>query len=258
VAREVARELAPVRAALEHGPGFAVVSGLEVACDTPAMARTLYWWLAHGLGRPVPQNVQGTLLYDVLDTGRTVAEGARFSVTNAESGFHTDNSFGAGVVDYVGLLCLRVAREGGRSQVVSGLSAVNRLAQLDPGATRTLAEPFLVDRRGGVPDGEDPTVAVPVLYWQGGDLLVRYLRYWIEAGHARSGSPLSAAQRRALDAWDRILGDPALRCEFDLAPGEVFLINNRWILHNRTAFVDHTAPGRRRHLIRLWIERTDR
>ena len=30
-------------------------------------------------------------------------------------------------------------------------------------------------------------------------------------------------------------------------------INNRWILHNRTAFEDHPEPERRRHLVRLWL-----
>jgi hypothetical protein len=49
--------------------------------------------IGHLLGRPVEQNVQGTVLYDVRDTGQDVRYGARFSVTNAESSFHTD-SFG--------------------------------------------------------------------------------------------------------------------------------------------------------------------
>ena len=49
------------------------------------------------LGEPIAQNVQGTLLYDVRDSGQDVARGARFSVTNYESSFHTDNSFGEAV-----------------------------------------------------------------------------------------------------------------------------------------------------------------
>jgi hypothetical protein len=30
-------------------------------------------------------------------------------------------------------------------------------------------------------------------------------------------------------------------------------INNRWLLHNRTAYVDYDEPQRRRHLVRLWV-----
>src|SRR5207237_8136210 len=100
-------------------------------------ARAIYWLVGQVLGTPFPQNVQGTLLYDVRDTGQDVQYGARFSVTNAESSFHTDNSFGSEVLDYVGLLCLRPARSGGLSQVVSGLSVHNALRARHPEALAT-------------------------------------------------------------------------------------------------------------------------
>ena len=38
-----------------------------------------------------------------------------------------------------------------------------------------------------------------------------------------------------------------------MAPGQMLFTNNRWILHNRTAFVDWPEPGRRRHYVRLWL-----
>ena len=55
-----------------------------------------------------------------------------------------------------------------------------------------------------------------------------------------------------------MLNRPELRAEFALEPGQVYFINNRWILHNRTAFEDHPEPERRRHLVRLWLEGRDR
>ena len=76
---------------------------------------------------------------------------------------------------------------------------------------------------------------------------------WIHAGHDRAGVPLTPAQLSALDALDRVAGDPVLRVEFALAPGQMYFLNNRWILHNRTAFDDHPEPERRRHLVRLWL-----
>ena len=77
--------------------------------------------------------------------------------------------------------------------------------------------------------------------------------YWIEAGHVRAGEPLTPAQVDALDALDGVLADPGLRVEFGLRRGDLFFVNNRWVLHKRTGFEDHPEPGRRRHLIRLWL-----
>jgi alpha-ketoglutarate-dependent taurine dioxygenase len=249
-----AESLQPVRAALEAGRGFAIIDGVPMDRASRQEAQAIYWVIGQLLGAPMAQNVQGTLLYDVRDTGQDVAYGARFSVTNAESSFHTDNSFGATVLDYVGLLCLSPAKSGGLSQNVSGYAALDELSRSEPGALETLARPFHVDRRGGVQPGESPTVRFPVITRDGPELLVRYLRYWIEAGHQKANEPLTEAQVHALDALDQVLARPELRVEFALQPGQMFFINNRWILHNRTAFEDDPTPERQRHYVRLWIQ----
>ncbi|MBM3458631.1 MAG: TauD/TfdA family dioxygenase, partial [Armatimonadetes bacterium] len=108
---------------------------------------------------------------------------------------------------------------------------------------------------GGFLPGEAPTIPVPVLADSGGDLLVRYLRFWIEAGHATAGTPLTPAQRDALDQFDAALADPVLRAELMLEQGQILFANNRWLLHNRTAFEDFPEPERRRRLVRLWLAR---
>ncbi len=249
--------LAPVRAALESGPGFAVVEGPRGERLPVREAVLLYWVVGLGLGEPFAQNIQGTLLYDVRDTGQDLSQGARFSVTNYESSFHTDNSFGDGVLDYVGLLCLQSARSGGRSQLLSGFALHNLLLAERPDVLAALYQPFHVERRGGVRPGEAATARVPVIAWDGRELLFRYLRYWIETGHDRAGVPLSAAQRAALDVLDEFARRPELRAEFDLKPGQMLFLNNRWTLHNRTAFENHPEPERRRHLVRLWLRKLE-
>ncbi len=250
---DLAAELEPVRTALEAGRGFAILRGLKPRRYSWEEMQAGYWLVGQLLGRPVEQNVQGVLLYDVRDTGRDVRSGARFSVTNAESSFHTDNSFGSAVVDYVGLLCLRTAKSGGLSQVVSGYTAYSELLARHPEVLEGLSQPWHIDRRGGLRPGEAPTVQYPVLSRDGRGLTFRYLRYWIESGQEKAGEPLSAARRRALDVLDAVLNEPALRVEFALEPGDLFFVNNRWILHNRTSFEDHPEPEQRRHLVRLWL-----
>ena len=254
VRAECAAALGPVRAALESGRGFAIIAAPTGERLTAHDAQLLYWIVGQGLGRPFAQNVEGTLLYDVHDLGRDLSQGARFSVTNYESSFHTDNSFGADILDYVGLLCLQTAKTGGRSQVVSGFAILNELRARHPEVLATLRQPFHVDRRGGIRAGETPTVQFPVLQTNGDELLVRYLRYWIEAGHEKAGQPLRVVQGNALDTLDAILNRRDLRAEFVLKPGDMYFINNRWILHNRTAFEDYSELERRRHLVRLWLQ----
>jgi hypothetical protein len=246
-------ELAPVREALYHGRGFVILDGVAEAGGDATAAVAAYWLLGRVLGEPVAQNVGGALLYNVRDEGGDVARGSRFSVTRAESGFHTDNSFGDGVVDTVGLLCLRPASSGGISQLVSGDAVLALLGQLHPGALEVLRRPFHVDRRGGVRPGEEPTALRPVVEGDGDTLTWRYLRQWIEAGHARAGQPLTPAQVQALDALDEVLRRPELRVEFTLGPGAALFLNNRRLLHNRTAFEDHPEPAHRRHYVRLWL-----
>lgn len=256
--------LAPVRRDLETGRGFAILESPRLAPDD---AKRLYWIVGQSLGRPFAQNVEGVMLYDVRDTGQDVAQGARFSVTSYESSFHTDNSFGSGVLDYVGLLCLHTAKAGGRSQVLSGYAVHNEMLARHRDALEVLYQPFHMDRRGGLREGDSATISFPVITsdsltpgpspggrGEKGDLLFRYLRYWIEAGHEKIGQPLTSAQREALDTLDACLARPDLHVEFDLKPGDMYFINNRWTLHNRTAFEDHADAERRRHLVRLWLK----
>jgi hypothetical protein len=248
--------LAPARAALETGRGFVILDCLPRERYAPHQAQALYSLIGQCLGRPFAQNVQGTLLYDVRDTGQDVRYGARFSVTNAESTFHTDNSFGQEVLDYVGLLCINAARSGGRSQIVSGYAAVNELRDSRPDVLDLLSQPFHFDRRGGLRPGDLPTSRLPILERGARGIVFRYLRYWIETGHEKASEPLSAAQVEAMDVLDQVLQRPEMRVEFDLAPGQMWFINNRWLLHNRTGFEDYDEPERRRHLVRLWLQST--
>ena len=247
-----AEELAPVREELARGRGFAIVEGLDES-RLGGGAVAAYWALGRLLGRPFAQDVAGTLLYDVRDTGRSVTDGARFSVTRAESTFHTDNAFNDELPDLVGLLCRRAALEGGRSQLVNALALYNELLpSVDP---ETLHGAFWFDRRGQEGPGERPIARRRLFSRDGGELSMRYMAYYIEVGQERAGEALTPAQGRLLEAVEEVLARPGMRVEFDLRPGQMLFTNNHWILHNRTAFTDHPEAAERRHYVRLWLRR---
>src|SRR5260370_29698001 len=155
---DLASSLRSALECLESGRGFIILDGLPRERYSSQEMQAIYWLVGQLLGRPMAQNVEGTLLYDVRDTGQELAQGARFSVTSYESSFHTDNSFGETVLDTVGLLCLSSARSGGLSQLVSGYAVHNRLLADHRDDLPALYRPFTTDRRGGPRAGAAPTI----------------------------------------------------------------------------------------------------
>ena len=60
-------------------------------------------------------------------------------------------------------------------------------------------------------------------------------------------------QVEALDLLDQLANDPQLNLLMELEPGDIQLVHNHTILHDRTAFEDYPEPHRKRHLLRLWL-----
>ena len=239
---------------LKLGRGFAIIERLPIEQYEVEEALSMYWLIGQFLGIPIEQNIQGTLLYDVRDTGQNVAQGARFSVTNVESSFHNDNSFGERLPDLVGLLCLHTAKSGGQSQLISGYALHNELLDNHPDVLEILYQLFCFDRRGQFKAGESPTSQFPIFQWSEDELILRYLHYYIQIGHERAGKRLTTDQAKALEIVEGLLSRADFRVEFNLQPGQMLFTNNRWILHNRTAFEDYPDPDHRRHYVRLWLQ----
>jgi alpha-ketoglutarate-dependent taurine dioxygenase len=244
----IAALIAALTAELLFGRGFVVLRGLPVDGD-PARVAARLWVLGRHLGRPVPQNARGHLLGHVRDLGHDAADPAtRLYQTNQRQGFHTDSA------DVVALLCLRTARSGGRSSLASAAAAFNAVLARAPDLAGALFAPVATDHRGEQPPGTPPWFEIPVLSWLDGRLTVIYQRRYIDSAQRFAGAPrLDDRQRAALDAFDAVLDDPELHLEMDLEPGDVQLVHNHQLLHDRTAFVDDPDPARRRHLLRLWL-----
>src|SRR5712675_3728062 len=101
------------------------------------------------ISRPVAQKLDGTLIYDVLDTGQEAlpGSGVRPDKTNTEIRFHNDNAYNHTPPDYVGLVCLRQAQSGGHSRVLSFHTVHNRLLAAHRDHLRRLYQPFWFDRQ---------------------------------------------------------------------------------------------------------------
>src|SRR5262245_55202333 len=238
---------------LAHGSGFAIVDRLPLERIEREEAVALFWLLSSLIARPVAQKWDGTMVYDVRDTGRPPGNGVRPDVTNAEQSFHTDNSYNLCPPEHVGLLCLHPAMEGGVSRIVSLASVHNEMRRRRPDLLPRLYEPFYFDRQREHAPG-DPMVTHHALFEEeAGRLTGRLSRFQVTNGQALAGEPLDARGEAALDALEAAMAAPGTAVEFHFERGQIQLLNNRQLAHRRSAFRDWPEPERKRHLVRLWL-----
>jgi alpha-ketoglutarate-dependent taurine dioxygenase len=247
-------QMAWVRHILERGVRFAIVDRLPVAEMEAGEATAVYWLLSSMISRPVAQKLDGTLIYDVLDTGQEAlpGSGVRPDKTNIEIRFHNDNAYNNTPPDYVGLLCLRHAMSGGHSRVISFHSAHNALVTRHPNELPRLYQPFWFDRQREFHPGESSVFAAPV-FENPAELKARFSVHQINSGYALRGEPIDDEGAAAISAMFDIVEEDGLSVDFDLEPGQMQFVDNRALGHSRTAFVDYPEPGRKRHLVRLWM-----
>ena len=234
-------------AELRDGRGFLLLRGLPVAAwgdDDSALA---FWGLGQHLGRPGAQNPDGELLGHVVDTGEDAANPfVRRYRTAGDIAYHCD------LADVVGLLCLRQARRGGASRIVSSVAVYNELLRRRPDLVDRLYEPFLLDTRDEQGDGRLPWIPVPPCRHAGGRLRTFYHSDYFRSVQRHAQAPrFTPTERELLDLYEAIADEPALYLDMEIHPGDIQLISNHTILHARTAYDDDAAH--RRHLLRLWL-----
>jgi alpha-ketoglutarate-dependent taurine dioxygenase len=244
--------MAQVRDKLQHQSGFAIVDRVPVERYSVTESKALGWLLAKLLGQVVAQKRDGTLLYDVRDHGKTLAYGVRRSVTNLEQAFHTDGGWLSRTPEYVGLLCLQPAQEGGMSRVVNLLTVHNEMLWQHPDLLIRLYRPFWWDRQAEHGLEEGKCRAHPVYEYDGYTLTARYYEDYVINGYKLAGEPLDQAGVDALAAMRAITETPENWVEFHMDKGQLQYVNNRQCAHSRTAFVDASKPHLRRHFLRLW------
>jgi hypothetical protein len=231
------------------GRGFVLIKALPVERWTKREAAIAFLVIGVHLGHLRMQNAEGHLLGHVKDLGRSSLDPfARIYQTRERQTHHTDSC------DVVGLLCLRSAKSGGLSNLVSSTTIFNEMHRRRPDLLKVLLDPIETDRRGEVPEGGNPYFSIPVFNWHEGLLSAIYQRQYIESARRFPRvAPLSPRQIQALDLFDELANDPVLNLMMELQSGDMQFVHNHTILHDRTAFEDFLEPERKRHLLRLWV-----
>ena len=233
-----------------NGRGFVLLRGVPVESRPLEVSATMYWGIGTYFGSARSQNAKGHLLGHIYDLGGSSAEDptVRSYKTNERQHFHIDRC------DVVALLCLRRAKSGGASAVVSSMTLHNEMARRRPDLLERLYQPFPMDRRGEVPEGKAPFYNAPVFNEWNGKLSVLYSR-----AHIGSAQRFPEARRltrddiEALDMLVDLAADPELKLDMNFMPGDIQFLHNHTILHARTGYEDWPEVERKRHLLRLWL-----
>ena len=246
----LAKKLRHILEDLEEGRGVVLVRGLPMERYSKQDAGTIFWGIGTYLGRSVAQNAYGDVLGHVRDIGKdwTTDMKARGYQTTLHLPFHNDSC------DVVGLLCLRTAKQGGLSSIVSSVSIHDEMMRRRPDLAKLLYEPFYVDRRGEEAAGDLPYYLTPIFNYYKSRLFIRYNRTYIESAQRFAEVPrLTPVHMEALDMFDALCRDNILRYDMALQPGDIQFVNNYVVLHSRTQYEDHADPDKKRHLLRLWL-----
>jgi alpha-ketoglutarate-dependent taurine dioxygenase len=232
--------------------GFAVVDRVPIERYSETENRVIGWLLASLLGQVVAQKWDGTLLYDVKDSGKPFGHGVRRSVTNLEQPFHTDGGWLWMPPSAIGLFCLQPAQQGGLSRVVSLCTVHNELRRCHPDLLARLYRPFWWDRQAEHALDDVCVSRHPVYQYDGHTLMARYYDDYMCHGARLAGEALDTAGTAALAAMRAILDAPENWVEFRVEQGQLQYINNRQFAHARTAFGETSGVRSPRHMLRLW------
>tara|TARA_B100000676_G_scaffold280204_1_gene304237 strand:- start:6283 stop:7380 length:1098 start_codon:yes stop_codon:yes gene_type:complete len=234
---------------LQNGLGFKMIRGVPVKRYDIREAAIAYFGIGSHLGEAVSQNARGHALGHVCNLGFDPSlPTARGYQSANKLNFHTDPT------DLVGLMCLRKAKSGGLSSIVSAGTVYNEMLKKRPDLVQILTEPLYRDRRGEIPKGREPWYRLPVFNFRNGHLTTNYVRSTIEKAQRFEEVPrLTETQREAFSLIESIAADPTFYLNMEFQPGDIQLLNNHYIMHSRTAYEDYPEPEHRRHLLRLWL-----
>ena len=237
------------RQELLEGRGFLLIRGMPVGEWPLEKSAGAYYGLGLLMGTPRSQNAAGHLLGHVRDLGLSTDDPrVRIYQTTERQTFHTDSC------DVVSLLCLKTAKRGGESAIVSSMAIYCEMYETRPDLLAALFHRFPTDRRGEIPAGKGPFFEIPVFNWHQGFLSAIYARRYITSAQKfDSARRLTPLEIEALDEFDRLANDPAMNLKMEFRPGDMQFLHNHTILHDRLAYEDWPEPERKRHLLRLWL-----
>lgn len=231
------------------GRAMALLHGLPRQGVSEEEFALMTWVIGLAVGVALPQGKASHYLSPVRDAGQSYrnASGRGYN-TNSDLEFHIDGG------ELVALTCYNTAKTGGQSMVASSWRAYEIFAAERPDLLDALHEPIAFNNQGEEAPGEPPFRLRPIYALLDDRPHCGFNRNRIQAAQTREDvGKLTDQQKGAMDVLDEILRRPDVLFTMHLAPGEMQILNNHFVIHSRTGFEDYSEFERKRLLYRLWI-----
>ena len=241
-----------MRDQIEDGRGVTLLKGVPVAGKTVEQVELLYAGISAHIGTSVAQDTEGTLIGRVEDLGNNYQDiKVRGTNTNAQLTPHCDSA------DILALLCVRQAKSGGMNTLASSMAIYNEILKAHEEFLEPLYNGFHYNIRGNGPPARYRDITahrVPVYSYYKGKLSCRFNQKAILTSEQLPGvAPLTQIEKDAVNEVARLSMLPELSFEVMLEPGDLLLLSNYSVFHNRDAFEDWPERERKRLLLRKWV-----
>lgn len=238
---------------IDQGHGFIQIKGFPADDFNEEENSILYWGIGLHLGQAIPQNTDGDLLGHVRDIGADPDDkSVRLYKTRAKQDFHCDGA------DIIGLMCLQPSPTGGESKLASSVTVFNEVMDRRPGLVPVFFETFCFDRHEQQGQGQKGWWEMPISQYKDGHLTSWYAEWYIREAQRFDEVPrLTKEQDELVSLIAAIANEEDIHVNIQFEVGDMQFLKNSVILHCREAYEDHPEPKRRRHLLRLWLNRDD-
>ena len=202
------KELAKLGQELENGRGMVMLRGLPLSYS-PEDLQIVYWGLGAHLGTAVSQNKDGELFGIVKDFRENRDDTRkRGSKSNDGLDFHSDRC------DVVGLLCVRKAKSGGVSRIVSSAAIHNEVLRRRPDLMDVFYDPELCHSwQGEEPPGYPRYYKRPIFGYRDGHFTGMFSPLYTRSAQQYPEVPrLTERQREALTCLRSWLTSLRSRC----------------------------------------------
>ena len=238
---------------LTTSPGILLLKIPDNNLDNDKL-KSLYYIISCGLG---DLNNRYGELFEVKDRNLDYKKQAiPVSKTNASTGFHTDSTSFEYSPDIVGLLCLQPGKTGGESILANAANLFLWMKKFHPVVTPVLLNDIIRDviTPGSKVDIESiKKNRFPIFSSEDNVFKFRYMRYWIISGHESCKKLIPQELIIGLDHIDDFLKKKENLLHYNMVRGDILLINNNFICHNRSKYEDYEDPAKKRTMVRVWI-----